>query len=60
MPEDARLHEDLHLDSMERIEAGMQLEDEFGIALSDDEIDQQCMSTVGGVADYLMTQRGVE
>lgn len=54
-----RLHEDLELDSAERIETAMQLEEEFGIALSDDEVDQVCMSTLGGITDYLMTQRGI-
>jgi acyl carrier protein len=59
MSDSTRLHEDLELDSLERIEAGQALEEEFGIALSDDEVDQACMGTIGGIADYLMTQRGV-
>lgn len=60
MPEDMRLHEDLELDSAERIETAQELEEEFGISLSDDEVDLACMSTVGGIADYLIAQRGVE
>lgn len=59
MTEGTSLHEDLELDSAERIETALMLEEEFGIALSDDEVDQTCMSTIGGIADYLMTQRGV-
>lgn len=54
-----RLHEDLELDSAERIETAMRLEEEFGVALSDDEVDQMCMSTLGGITDYLMSQKGV-
>lgn len=59
MVESSTLKDDLELDSLERVEAAMQLEDAFGIALTDDEVDQQCMGTIGGIADYLMTQRGV-
>lgn len=60
MPESASLEDDIELNSLERIETGMMLEEEFGIALSDDEVDQTCMSTIGGIADYLIAQRGVE
>jgi acyl carrier protein len=59
MTDSSTLKDDLELDSLERIETGQALEEEFGIALSDDEVDQQCMGTIGGIADYLMTQRGV-
>lgn len=59
MTETSSLEHDIELNSLERIEVGMQLEEEFGIALSDDEVDAQCMGTIGGIADYLMTQRGV-
>lgn len=59
MVESSTLKDDLELSSLERIETAMQLEDEFGIALSDDEVDQTCMGTIGGIADYLMTQRGI-
>jgi acyl carrier protein len=59
MVESSSLADDLELDSLERIEAGQAFEEEFGIALSDDEVDQACMSTIGGIADYLMTQRAV-
>lgn len=60
MPETARLHEDLELNSLERIETAMMLEDEFEIALSDDDVDKACMSTVGGIADYLIGERGIQ
>jgi acyl carrier protein len=60
MVESSSLEQDLELNSLERVEAGMALEEEFGLALSDDEVDQVCMGTIGGIADYLMTQRGVE
>lgn len=59
MTETSSLEHDIELNSLERIETAMALEDEFGIALSDDEVDDTCMSTIGGIADYLMTQRGV-
>lgn len=59
MVESSTLADDLELDSLERIEVGMALEEEFGIALTDREVDQQCMGTIGGIADYLMTQRNV-
>lgn len=59
MVESSSLEQDLELNSLERVEAGMALEEEFGLALSDDEVDQVCMSTIGGIADYLMAQRGV-
>lgn len=59
MCETSSLEHDIELNSLERIETAMALEDEFGIALSDDEVDDTCMSTIGGIADYLMTQRGV-
>lgn len=59
MVESSSLEQDLELNSLERVEAGMALEEEFGIALSDDEVDQVCMGTIGGIADYLMAQRGV-
>jgi acyl carrier protein len=59
MDESSDLATDLELDSLERIEAAQALEDEFGIALSDDEVDQTCMGSIGGIADYLVTQRGV-
>jgi acyl carrier protein len=60
MVESTALEADLELDSLERIETGQALEEEFGVALSDDEVDQTCMGTIGGIADYLMTQKGVE
>lgn len=59
MAESSSLEQDLELNSLERVEAGMALEEEFGIALSDDEVDQVCMGTIGGIADYLTAQRGV-
>jgi acyl carrier protein len=59
MSDTSNLAKDLELDSLERIEAGQALEEEFGIALTDDEIDMACMGTIGGIADYLMTQRGI-
>jgi acyl carrier protein len=59
MTETSSLDQDLELNSLERVEAGMMLEDEFGIPLSDDEVDQACMSTIGGIADHLIEKRGV-
>jgi acyl carrier protein len=59
MPETMRLNEDLELNSLERVEAGMELENEFAIALSDYEVDMACMGTVGGIVDYLIGEREV-
>lgn len=53
------LADDLELNSLERIEAAMKLEEEFEVQLSDDEVDQACMGTVGGIADYLLAEKGV-
>lgn len=51
--DDADVGRDLGLDSLDKIEAGMMLEDEFGIELKDEEIDDACMGTISGIFDRI-------
>ena len=45
----------LHADSLDRIEAGMALAEEFGLMIPDEAIEQ--WSTVGDVLDWLATRQ---
>lgn len=48
---DARFDEDLHCDSLDRIELSLALEEEFGVEIPD--ADAEALETVGAVVDYL-------
>jgi acyl carrier protein len=48
---DATTLDQLNADSLDRIEAGMALEEEFGLTIPDEAIEQ--WSTVGDVLDWL-------
>lgn len=48
---DTNLIDDLGADSLDVVELIMSLEDEFGIAISDNDADQ--LYTVGRIVDYL-------
>lgn len=43
----------LALDSLDRIHAAMEIEEEFGLAIPDDDIDRPELGTVAGLAAYL-------
>ena len=51
---DKRLSEDLDIDSLDAVEIGMALENEFGIEIPDDELAK--FVTVKDVVDYVETQ----
>lgn len=50
---DTSLARDLQLDSLDRIEIGLALEEEFGIEIPDDELDAPEMATFGGLCAYI-------
>jgi acyl carrier protein len=47
------LFEDLGLDSLDLVECSMEIEEEFGVSVSDELVEQ--VKTVGDVADGVMT-----
>jgi acyl carrier protein len=53
--EEASFTEDLDADSLDLVEMIMELEDQFGIKISDD--DAQKIQTVGQAVDYVSTRQ---
>lgn len=51
--DDSRLSEDLDLDSLDRIELAMRLEDEFNIEIPDKDVDRKSLGTVAGLIAYV-------
>jgi acyl carrier protein len=44
---------DLQLDSLDRVELAMLLEDEFSIQIPDDDVDNSALGTFGGLVAYV-------
>src|SRR4051812_11669365 len=43
----------IDLDSLDRVALAMQLEDEFGITITDDEVDDHALNHVGGLVAFV-------
>ena len=53
--EDASFQDDLNADSLDLVELIMELEDQFGIKISDE--DAQKITTVGQAVDYVLARQ---
>lgn len=51
MTMETKIKDDLHADSLDIVELMMDLEENFGIAISDEEATQ--MSTIGDIVNYI-------
>lgn len=50
---DSRLAHDLELDSLDRVALAMELEDHFGIEISDAEVDNRALGIVSGLVAHV-------
>ena len=50
---DSELVKDLDLDSLDRVELAMQLEDAFGVRITDEEVDNPDLDSVGALIDLV-------
>jgi len=50
---DSRLDGDLGLDSLDRIQLAMDIEDALGLHIPDEDVDREELGTVGGLIEYV-------
>lgn len=50
---ETKLADDLGLDSLDRLQFALDIEDEFGVGMTDEEVDRPENGTVGGLSAFI-------